>query len=60
MAIGASLKTPNAIGSLPNKLYGKAKATPMGRRRGPAAKPVGKPDAGNPHVRFDELFQLND
>jgi hypothetical protein len=21
---------------------------------GPAVKPVGKPDAGNPHVRFDE------
>ncbi len=54
MAIGASLKTPNAIGSLPNKLYGTAKATPMGRRRGPAAKSVGKPDAGNLHVRFDE------
>ncbi len=23
-------------------------------RRMPATKPVGKPDAGNPHVRFDE------
>jgi hypothetical protein len=23
-------------------------------RRMPAMKPVGKPDAGNPHVRFDE------
>src|ERR1700751_4773403 len=23
-------------------------------RRMPALKPVGKPDAGNPHVRFDE------
>jgi len=23
-------------------------------RRVPAVKPVGKPDAGNPHVRFDE------
>ena len=23
-------------------------------RREPAMKPVGKPDAGNPHVRFDE------
>ena len=22
--------------------------------REPATKPVGKPDAGNPHVRFDE------
>ena len=28
---------------------------PSGRRcREPAVKPVGKPDAGNPHVRFDE------
>jgi hypothetical protein len=34
--------------------YGKAKATPIGCRRGPAVKSVGKPDAGNPHVRFDE------
>ena len=23
-------------------------------RRMPAVKPVGEPDAGNPHVRFDE------
>jgi hypothetical protein len=49
-----SLTTPTTIRSLPNKLYGKAKAVPVGRRRGPAVKSVGKPDAGNPHVRFDE------
>jgi hypothetical protein len=49
-----SLTTPITIRSLPNKLYGKAKAAPLGRRRGPAMKSVGKPDAGNPHVRFDE------
>ncbi len=49
-----SLTTPTTIRSLSNKLYGKAKAAPIGRRRGPAVKSVGKPDAGNPHVRFDE------
>src|SRR5208282_5952915 len=49
-----SLQTPTTIRSRLNKLYGKAKATPTGRRRGPAVKSVGKPDAGNPHVRFDE------
>jgi hypothetical protein len=47
-----SLQTPITIRSLPNKLYGKAKASPFGRRRGPAMKSVGKPDAANPHVRF--------
>ena len=26
-------------------------------RRMPAVKPVGEPDAGNPHVRFDERRQ---
>jgi hypothetical protein len=52
--LARACKTPTTIRSLPNKLYGKAKATPIGRRRGPAAKSVGKPDAGNPHVRFDE------
>ena len=35
------------VGGRSNKLYGKAKATPTGRRRGPAAKSVGKPDAGS-------------
>jgi hypothetical protein len=52
--IGASLQTPTTIRRLPNKLCGKAKAEPIDRRRGPAAKSVGKPDAANPHVRFDE------
>ena len=50
-----SLTTPDKISSLQRKLYGKAKAEPYrSRRRGPAVKSVGKPDAGNPHVRFDE------
>ena len=52
--IGVSLKTPITIRSLPNKLCGTAKAGAIGRRRGPAGKSVGKPDAANPHVRFDE------
>src|SRR5271157_2651874 len=47
-----SLQTPTTIRSRPNKLYGKAKATPIGRRRGPAVKSVGKPDARNPPVRL--------
>ena len=47
-------KTPTTIRSRSNKLYGKAKATPTGRRRGPAVKSVGKPDALIGHVRFDE------
>jgi len=49
-----SLQNTDYFRSRSNKLYGKAKATPTGRRRGPAAKSVGKPGAGNPHVRFDE------
>ena len=49
-----SLQTPTTIRSRPNKLYGKAKATPIGRRRGPAVKSVGKPDALIGHVRFNE------
>ena len=52
--IGVSLQTPTTVRSRPNKLYGKAKAAPIRRCRGPAVKSVGKPDAGNPHVRFDE------
>ena len=52
--IGASLQTPITIRSLPNKLYGKAKAAPVGCRRVPTTKSVGKLDAANPHVRFDE------
>src|SRR5271166_6132840 len=50
----SACKTPTTIRSRPNKLYGKAKATPIGRRRGPAVKSVGKPDASIGHVRFDE------
>jgi hypothetical protein len=34
----------------PSKLYGAAKALSVGF----IVKPVGEPDAGNPHVRFDE------
>jgi hypothetical protein len=34
----------------PNGLYGVAKVFPVGH----IVKPVGEPDAGNPHVRFDE------
>ena len=49
-----SLQTPTTIRSRSNKLCGKAKATPIGRRRRPAVKSVGKPDARNPPVRFDE------
>jgi len=52
--IGASLQTPITIRSLPNKLYGKAKAAPVGCCRVPTTKSVGKPDAANPYVRFDE------
>src|SRR5208283_5065535 len=52
--LAMSLQTPTTIRSRPNKLYGKAKATPIGRRRGPAVKSVGKPDALIGHVRFDE------
>jgi hypothetical protein len=34
----------------PSELYGAAKALSVGF----IVKPVGEPDAGNPHVRFDE------
>ena len=37
-----------------NKLYRKAKAHPA---ESLAVKSIGKPDAGNPHVRFDEREQ---
>ena len=36
--------------TLPNTLYGNTKPS----SRGCAVKLVGEPDAGNPHVRFDE------
>jgi hypothetical protein len=47
-----SLVTPLKIRSLQRKLYVKAKAGCPAVC--PATKPVGEPDAGNPHVRFDE------
>src|ERR1700746_1084941 len=49
-----SLTTPNKIRSLQRKLYCKAKAAPERPVVCLAVKPVGKPDAGNRHVRFDE------
>jgi len=47
-----SLETPLKIRSLQRKLYVKAKADCVAVCL--AMKPVGEPDAGNPHVRFDE------
>jgi hypothetical protein len=44
------LQTPERIRRLQRKLYLKAKADAVGL----GVKPVGEPDAGNPHVRFDE------
>ena len=61
--IGVSLKTPESIRQLQRKLYVAAKQQPERRfqsiaHRGACVchnvKPVGEPDAGNPHVRFDE------
>jgi hypothetical protein len=59
--LAMSLATPEKVRTLPRKLYRAAKAKAEPRmtlvspaRRMPAMKPVGKPDAGNPHVRFDE------
>jgi hypothetical protein len=54
MVIGVAPCHVHVAANLPNKLYGKAKAEPMGRRRGPGLKSVGRPDAGNPHVRLYE------
>ena len=53
------LQTPEKIRTLQRKLYLKAKAEPDFRTSMSACgifgmKPVGKPDAGNSHVRFDE------
>src|SRR5258708_37518489 len=48
-----SLATPDRIRSLQRKLYRKAKADGSFAVC-PTVKPVGKPDAGNRHVRFDE------
>jgi hypothetical protein len=50
-----SLATPNKIRTLQRKLYRKAKEEPAcGSPVSLAVNPVGEPDAGNPHVRFDE------
>ena len=54
-----SLETPEKIRNLQKKLYLKAKAEPTQSCCEAVAvcfemKPVGEPDAGNPHVRFDE------
>ena len=38
------------VRKFPSELYGGAKGYPVGL----SAKSVGEPDAGNPHVRFDE------
>src|SRR5450755_1075214 len=40
--------------SAPWACYDPANAATRASCREPATKPVGKPDAGNPHVRFDE------
>src|ERR1700730_3552378 len=48
-----NLATPDRIRSLQRKLYRKAKADGSFAVC-PTVKPVGKPDAGNRHVRFDE------
>ena len=50
-----SLVTPNQIRTLPRQLYRKAKEEPeCGSPVSLAVNPVGEPDSGNPHVRFDE------
>src|SRR3979411_1535912 len=46
-----NLATPERIRSLQRKLYCKAKAE-ASLAVCPTVKPVGKPDAGNPHVRL--------
>ncbi len=42
------------VRTLRKALYGLAKGVPWGARVGQSVKPVGEPDAVNPHVRFDE------
>jgi hypothetical protein len=47
--------TPRKIRELQKRLYEKAKqVSHQSALREPVAKSVGKPDAGNRHVRFDE------
>jgi glutamate/tyrosine decarboxylase-like PLP-dependent enzyme len=61
--LAISLQTPTVIRALQRKLYRKAKERkpPRRRRLRPelfsvclTVKPVGEPDAGDRHVRFDE------
>jgi len=61
--LAMSLQTPTMIQVLQRKLYRVAKEESTLRRWRlrsvlcsvcPTMKPVGEPDAGNPHVRFDE------
>ena len=51
--IGEEPDNTTKIGRLPRKLYCQAKVA-IGVAVGRVMKSVGKPDAGNPHVRFDE------
>jgi hypothetical protein len=48
------LQTPEKIRTFQRKLYLKAKSEWMPHDVCLKEKPVGKPDAGDPHVRFDE------
>jgi hypothetical protein len=49
---GSELRRGNCV-AMPRRRGGMDFAH-VATRRMPAMKPVGKPDAGNPHVRFDE------
>src|ERR1022692_4045932 len=49
---GSELRRENCV-AMPRRRGGMDVAH-VTTRRMPAMKPVGKPDAGNPHVRFDE------
>src|ERR1019366_643932 len=49
---GSELRRENCV-AMPRRRGGMDVAHVTARRM-PAMKPVGKPDAGNPHVRFDE------
>ena len=51
--IGEEPDNTTKIGRLPRKLYCPAKVA-IGVAVGRVMKSVGKPDAGKPHVRFDE------
>jgi len=49
---GSELRRGNCV-AMPRR-RGDTEVAHVTTRRMPAMKPVGKPDAGNPHVRFDE------